>query len=589
MKRRALVIGSQTFKLTGVHNDVAAIERRLRERGFEVDRRIGEDASRAGILAGLERLVADSTAADAAVVYYSGHGARFARPGSPRPLQSLVPTDWGKGAFKGILDIELSMWLARLTAKTINVSIILDCCHSGRMWRELGEEVAVRTLAREELSRGEPDEITTFDASMLDAEANPHAIKLVAAEVDRFAFEQELVLDGRITRMGVMTASLVEILDELGPARLSWRSLAMLVRERVMARREIQRPEIEGPGRRYVFEHASTTQAGAVVYFEDGGQPCLRASRVLGAEVGLRYSIMPLGIDELDRGRELAQAVVVGMSAAAARVRLEPQDARPPLGSLAFPLSPARGRLAVRVRGVGEAAEALRELLDASAWVRAAQTDEGVLLQVDVDEARSTLVRGEELLGFPEPPTATLARLEHWAHAEALRELGSGDLSDRFEVGWGRVVADEQVPMSAGETVHVEDRLYVEFHNTSTRALFVACFDVGVDGTVALLNRAEPSGTRVEPNGFYTLGLELGEGGLPTSWPAGIPAQAPLRESLVVIVSSERHDFVAWETESDGEGQRNLRASRAEPRSGHAVRRFDFSLHPRPRHEVERP
>ena len=46
MNRRALVIGSQTFNLTGVHNDVDAIAPRLRARGFAVRERIEDAASR---------------------------------------------------------------------------------------------------------------------------------------------------------------------------------------------------------------------------------------------------------------------------------------------------------------------------------------------------------------------------------------------------------------------------------------------------------------------------------------------------------------------------------------------------------------
>ena len=46
----------------------------LTERGFEVDRRIGPDATQAGIRDGYQRLIADARDGDAIVTYFSGHG-----------------------------------------------------------------------------------------------------------------------------------------------------------------------------------------------------------------------------------------------------------------------------------------------------------------------------------------------------------------------------------------------------------------------------------------------------------------------------------------------------------------------------------
>lgn len=84
MTRRALVVGSQIEGLRGVHNDVTAMVDVLTVRGFAIDQRTGDAASRAGILDGYDRLIEASSDGDAAVVYYSGHGFYAAVPGDRR-------------------------------------------------------------------------------------------------------------------------------------------------------------------------------------------------------------------------------------------------------------------------------------------------------------------------------------------------------------------------------------------------------------------------------------------------------------------------------------------------------------------------
>ena len=83
---------------------------------------------------------------------------------------------------------------------------------------------------------GAIEQVATLDLSKLHAESNPHAVRLVAAEADRSAYELMLEFQGKRQRMGIMTAMLCAVLDELGNARVSWRTLGMLVRERVMQR-----------------------------------------------------------------------------------------------------------------------------------------------------------------------------------------------------------------------------------------------------------------------------------------------------------------------------------------------------------------
>jgi hypothetical protein len=155
--------------------------------------------------------------------------------------------------------------------------------------------------------------------------------------------------------------------------------------------------------------------------------------------------------------------------------------------------------------------------------------------------------------------------------------------------------------MSEGEIVHVGDALYVALGNPSNVALLFAVFDIGVDAAISLLTAAEPSGTKVEPGGSYVLGLELGNRGLPVSWPEHTPAAVPLPESLMVIASTARHDFTALEgpagskggpgaseleqilDQIGGGGIRNLGSERRVDSGAYEVKRIDFLASPQRR------
>lgn len=620
MTKRALIIGSQTLGLTGVHNDVETISARLRRRGFELDVRIEDQASREGILAGLARLIHDSRANDAALIYYAGHGGRVVNPRhgperrrEPPLLHCLVPTDWSEARFRGLLDLELSLHLAELTAATRNVAVILDCCHAARMWRGSGDDAVPRALDR--VCVGDIDEqlacLRERDLSRLHAESNPDAVRLVATEADRSAFETTLQIDGRRERSGLMTTMLARVLDELGDARVSWRTLGLLVRERVMQHYDFQRPEIEGPGQRYLFELDTAGYGGSVAYFLDEGRPALRACRLLGAGPGARYAIMPAGVTEYDEDQTVAEATVTRLLGTAAHVDLDLRDAmaEPSVGALAFPLELPLGKQLIRVEGQGPSADAMRELISASAFVDVAGDDDAALLSVEVGERIELLADSGAALAFPDQNIGSgrrrlLTDLERWAQAETLRNLPDGELDCAYAIEWGRVVDGEQVPMNDGEAVHVGDRIYVTFANRSTTPLLFTVFNVGVDGSVTLLTAAEPSGTRVEPGQSYVLGLDRGQDGLMVHWPESVPDHAALPESLIAIVSEGRHDFAAFEiagrkTRSmargpgtaleralDQIGAATTRNVTAEDRTGaarYAVSRHDFVAEPQPR------
>lgn len=562
MQKRALIVGSQILGLAGVDNDVEAIAQRLDDRGFSLDIRRGADASGSGFRDGVHKLIRDTTSNDLALVYYSGHGARVCNPdyapgtpGSQRLLQCLVTTDWSSTTFCGILSLELSLLLTKLTNATRNVSVVIDSCYSARMWKGLVRSEAAKARVHDGSEVPGVDkalaELRRAGLASLFPESNPHAIRLVAAEADRPAYEQAVELGGRIRTMGIMTATLCEVLDELGSAPVTWRTLALLVRERVMFRYDLQRPELEGPGNRIAFEAGTAGVEGAVAYFDDAGEPSLRTSRMLGADVGARYAILAAGEHELRPEQTVAEATVVHFEGTCARVRLEPPTAKPANGALAYLLESPLGKRGVRLHGSADVLGPLREVITSSRFVTEVQ--DGPLIEVVGSNEGLVLrsVSGEALSHVTQNRGQILRALENWAKADNIRLLAKGGLVEPYRLTWGRVVKGQQFRMASGNLVHVGDGIYVQFENLSELPLYFSAIDIGVDGTVTLLTRASPTGTKVAPKSSYTLGLEQTDTGMPLSWPDSVPppeAVPSLPESIVVIVAAGLHDFAALET-----------------------------------------
>lgn len=277
MTRRALLIGSATGGLTGPGNDTAALAAALTRWDFDPVVCDGENASRAGILDAYEQLIARSRPDDAAVVYYSGHGAYAKDPalaeGMPGPgvLQFIIPTDYEESSeddFRGIANVELSLLLEKLTARTRNAAVILDCCHSGAMSRDLETGAVAKVWPRAVpacLARAHLDSLhrTCPGLAELSPRGNPDAVRLVACATNQRAYEAPNADD---VTMGYFTDALTRVLDTLDPAAkpLSWATVGDRVRQLVLRQCGVQRPDSEGPRDRELFGTGLADQAAAL-------------------------------------------------------------------------------------------------------------------------------------------------------------------------------------------------------------------------------------------------------------------------------------------------------------------------------------
>lgn len=581
MAKRAFVVGSETEGLSGAIGDAERVAAALRDwYGFEVELCSGAHATRAGILAGYERLIGVSEADDAALFYYSGHGAFAEGPGPEgrgvEKAQCIVPVDYHETtdeAFHGILAQELSLYLARLTTKTENVTVVLDCCHASGMSRD-------PTARPKALQRPIKASFAMLDARVQKALAehggklvglavvgNPHAVRVAATGMRNYAWEYT---NDAGHRAGALTDALLLALDEAKGQRVTWEALGDRVREQVLARFPSQRPEIEGPARRLLFDRAEGGATGALALGCDAeGVHILRGGRVHGVHEGDEYGLAEPGGSAFDPGRSLGTARVVETRAAEAVVELSlVNQAKLQPGVRAFPLRLSAPRRSVRLEASAPERAAITQALAADRLLRVVdgKRDDALppLAQVRVAHGMVELldVSGKPAIA-PAPYDERSIRelkvnLHRMAAVQRLRELKSepsaGLPAGSVEVSWGRVEGDKAVELEeAGALLEVDQAIYVKVRNVhpEKKRVYVSIIDLGIGKKVTLLTRDWPSGRELE----FGEACIFGEGtdrtlrGAKLSWPAGLPKDEPRSETILVVTAEKPQNLRPVEQE----------------------------------------
>ncbi|KAJ5089541.1 hypothetical protein N7532_008225 [Penicillium argentinense] len=218
--------------------------------------------------------------------------------------QFLVPVDFDQSTpyeFRGITEIEISYLLRDTTDQTRNITVILDCCHSGRMAREpsCGGNATPKNLSLqgaryyrdiERLSGGGGGGRAGRQEYV---EGNPHAVRIAAAATAETVWEYEYS-DGKWT--GALSDALIRVLGEAkGHSNsVSWRTTVLRVRELVNAKFPLQRPQVEGPATRCHFSLKEMGSDALHLKMEgDDGLAVIQAGKVAGVREGNVYHVVP--------------------------------------------------------------------------------------------------------------------------------------------------------------------------------------------------------------------------------------------------------------------------------------------------------
>ena len=374
-RRHALLVGIDAYphfpqqtQLAGAKADAECLGALLiRAFGFapaDVAIITNEQATRAGIIAALDRLLARVGSGDVVWFHFSGHGSLRPAPGirhrGDAQESILVPHDSahdGRLPNQGISGSELHTWLRHLSTKTTRVTLVFDCCHAGSMIREDEEDVAVgtprgRLRTLEEDLRPMPDAPrpwSTLDRALPRAgergwlPASETYIMIAACRSDQPAREVTTFETGGTERThGALSRALLDTLPQL-PEGATYRDLRARLVASVRARYPRQRPNVEGPDERVLMRLATRPAAPTLdVLARDGQRLVLDGGIVHGVTRGSLWAVSPPGVPGTDNSVRARVTMVGGVRSDA--VLLAPaNETAVQVGSRATSIAPGVG------------------------------------------------------------------------------------------------------------------------------------------------------------------------------------------------------------------------------------------------------
>ena len=286
----ALIVGINVYKsdklknypLKGCLNDVARIADVLEElfpSKAQIQLLTESEATREGILRSFRsqlvepaRLWANSGRTDPApafLFHFSGHGslARDATGTKPSGFdETVVPYDSRQADVFDLRDWELGALIDELGQFTNNITIVLDCCHSGSGTRSSGRMCAPdlrvpppviaspRLKPQTGLRSGASERITDY-------------VLLAACDAKQIAEEYHDSSSGHTVVFGAMTYALTEVLRSLKLQSVTYRELHEMTVDRVRTWYPSQSPQCEGDRDRLLFQgkHAKREVSFSVV------------------------------------------------------------------------------------------------------------------------------------------------------------------------------------------------------------------------------------------------------------------------------------------------------------------------------------
>ncbi len=364
MAKHALLFGIQDYPhlegqdLAGPRNDIIEIGTLLLDRYAFPDDHVSAyfdgAIDRETVLKGFQELEERVEKDDIVVVCYSGHGSRSIRGG--QRVESLVPSDSGRPAPHGdggenrdIYDLEVNDWIRKLNAKTPNLTLIFDCCHSGSVTRNPFVD-AVREVPEDERDTSQAlsnDALVERAARLAESSARllqdrRRALVLAACRAEEKAKEYRVSVDGDTYTHGVFSYFLSCALKDPGPG-MTWRGLFESIAPRISALFPSQHPQIEGPWDQILFGtdeyrprsylrvkeiiRNSDPAAGADAAEAEDAATDRQARLVLsggaaqGVSVGSRWTLCSATTQDPESAPEIAELVVESVAAGSSMAR----------------------------------------------------------------------------------------------------------------------------------------------------------------------------------------------------------------------------------------------------------------------------
>ncbi|WP_437985162.1 caspase family protein [Sorangium sp. So ce117] len=341
-RRHVLLIGIDAYPgpsaLRGCVNDIDAIEAILLERlavppsaitklaapccASGRTSRLPEQApTSANLRAAFEALAGEAVQpGDRVLIYYAGHGTQVLPRNARTVREALVPVDIHAGGAL-LYDYELNALLHRISRRTGDVTVVLDCCCSAGVTRS-ASGTAERAVRFYPLDNPTPPPLLDLPGRRvaeppaglvpaLDA-GDPGHVVIAACQSDQVANEGS---DERGVQHGAFTAALLRLLAACHDSQLDalrWAELWHALRQRISHGFPGQSPWLVGRAERRVFGGAFDLQDPGVAVSRIDAKYRLEAGTMVGFTRGARVAVYgrtpsifpPLGSSE-DLGARL--------------------------------------------------------------------------------------------------------------------------------------------------------------------------------------------------------------------------------------------------------------------------------------------
>lgn len=591
--RRTLPGGPLLGDLKGCVNDARLIAQVLCQRylfpAAQVSLLINEQATREGILRGLDDLLHRIDPGDVAVVFYAGHGSQMPDREKTKLSgwdETLVPYDSGRNEQpnRDITDDELRLWLLRLTNKPAYVTLIFDCCYSATLHRD-AFAADERSVERDERAIDElppspltPEQVQQLRAaeSQLPSQTDSGAwlprsdqyVVLAGCRADETAKEHRVYKDEQLVTHGALTYFLV---DQIASSAEGATYRDVFERTALeVSKRYAQHPSAEGALDRALFgvkdspppPYFLVTKVRNATITIAGGQS-------QGVERGSEWALFPPGARELHvtaqpraritsvrplsaEGQLLSTDFIIEEYSRAVLAQ-RPLDRKWRIRLIGTP--PIAAAQAEEIDNPGVPQLYISKLITDSPWLALAADKDMVQAQVYLLAPRATVKQGDPLpqLGPLQAETwavvdpagelcikplhvMQIARLtsslEQLARREFLQELHNPESKLRGRVDLRLLVQAEsgqwaavQKDPAAIPAVGSGTRLVIELVNRYSAPLYVALLQLDADGAITQIYPPVGSSEPLRAQGTSRIGD--GEGNLLSARiPAGLPIRA---------------------------------------------------------------
>ena len=464
-----------------------------------------EQATHAAIISAMQNhLIAKAQKDDIVVMDYSGHGSQMKDVTGKKISgtdETIVPYDSRdpQGKVFDISGTELHALLRQLSAKTRNITFVLDSCHSGTLIRDLRPGRA-RVVAPDERTPPPLPAYATGERGLHDVadEPVPPFALIAAATSKEVAFEH--VCHGQ--EHGALTCFLTQQLRIAKPQD-TWRDVMDVVTSNVNANYPMQHPQLEGAqADQQIFGVTVTTSKSYVLASPlDKVRVTLGQGAVSGMTAGSTFDIFRPGAKNFagaDKPTGLVQVTsVTDFTSEAKLVSGGPvlQDSR--AVERVHRYGKSRLRLYLHGKETSNTLQALSKALAALPQMELVDSPARCNLQLEERDGRVLILTADGRTTSNPVGVNDADAVEHltremqswakWFNGLSVRPAVQGpQLRLKVKVGQGAASRDPfQSIGKADATVSEGDKVTLDITNQSDHELYIAMLDFSTDGSIS--------------------------------------------------------------------------------------------------------